>query len=78
MIDNQISDLTKMFIIKDTWLSSQERRKRRFNYALHFLSQRVLVVAMIAGLAAIVHQSNDQYSLFVYSIGCTIYILAKK
>lgn len=78
MIDNQISEFTKMFIIKDTWLSAQEKRKRRLSHLIQFLSQRVLVVAIIGAAAAAVHQSNDKYSLFVYSLGCTLYILAKK
>ena len=78
MVDNQISDLTKMFIIKDSWLASQDRKQRSRDNLIRFLTQRVLVIAVFLGMAAIVHASNDQYSSFVYAACCTLYILVKK
>jgi len=76
--DNQLSDLTRMFIIKDSWIQSRDRRSRRIDNVVKFLSQRVLVVAAISGLAAFVHTQSDTYSMFVYALGCTLYILVKK
>jgi len=78
MVDNQISDLTRMFIIKDSWLASQDRRQRSRDNFIKFLTQRVLVIAIFAGMAAVVHSQNDQYSAFVYGACCTLYILVKK
>lgn len=78
MIDNQLSDLTKMFIIKDSWLASQDRRQRNRDSIIRFITQRVLVVAVFGGMAAVVHSQNDQYSAFVYGACCTLYILVKK
>lgn len=76
--DTQLSDLTRMFVIKDSWIQSRDRRKKRMDNTVKFLSQRVLVIAAISGLAAIVHTQSDNYSMFVYALGCTLYILVKK
>ena len=80
MVDNQLSDLTKMFIIKDSWLQSQERRRRRKEDIFRFVSQRVLVVAIFGGIGYVTYLNSLDYvySLGVYSAACTLYILIKK
>ena len=78
MVDNKISELTMMFVIKDFWLSSQDRKQRNRENFIIFIAKRVVVIALFIGIAAIFHSINSAYSPFVYAACCTLYILVKK